>query len=108
MHAQRSQTGERSTPRQFAQTLKKASYGKATGYACLENAAAVSTLPQLRLRDRFILTTMRILGAGSNNGQAAQGTGGKTASIYMTLCTLLGHGNFADLTNTVIALTQVS
>ena len=30
------------TPREFAEMLKKASYGKDAGYACLENAAGVS------------------------------------------------------------------
>jgi putative transposase len=30
------------TPREFAETLKKASYGKDAGYACLENADGVS------------------------------------------------------------------
>jgi hypothetical protein len=30
------------TPNEFACTLKKASYGKDAGYACLENAAGVS------------------------------------------------------------------
>jgi hypothetical protein len=32
------------TPQEFAQTLKRASYGKDAGYACLENASGVSHL----------------------------------------------------------------
>jgi hypothetical protein len=55
MHAQKSQTEEGSTnelrphssldyrtPKEFAETLKKASYGKDADFVCLENAAGVS------------------------------------------------------------------
>ena len=33
------------TPSEFAMTLKKASYGKDAGFACMENAAGVSHFP---------------------------------------------------------------
>jgi hypothetical protein len=52
------------TPAEFAHICGAKSYGKGAGYACLENAAGVSTLPQLRRRDKFVFTNVRNLGAG--------------------------------------------
>jgi hypothetical protein len=51
------------TPKEFAETLKKASYGKDAATPAWKTPPAFPNLPQLRLRDKFVFTNMRILGA---------------------------------------------